>query len=314
MKKSLDWMIFDQLHTTLREADSQRFRELLRSSPLELWELHDDKACTCKEESVFHSLSSCFFREDRLTEFSSILIEYCYYKYAQDAPRVLKQTLSMRELQSRTALMFAVQSNQKVTWTQAYVKLLVEVGASPADVDSAGLSVVHFAAMLDHAALLAYFYKELKLSVVNVDFKGRTPLHLAALDGSYHTADLLIAWGSPITLQDSLGNTPLHLASLNSQSSNYRIVRHLLLRGASRSSVNKAGKTAYDVASEACNSSIAEALVRTSQQPPSCLSACSPCSTRLAPPRCKLKAFVLLHFIQIFRNGVIANFVLPGVV
>lgn len=115
--------------------------------------------------------------------------------------------------------------------------------------------------MLDYAALLAYFYKELRLSMHHPDIKGRTPLHLAALDGSYHTSDLLIAWDLPINLLDFQGNTPLHLASYGGQTANYRIVRHLLLKGARRSIKNNSGKTPYMIATEAENIEIAEALV-----------------------------------------------------
>jgi hypothetical protein len=313
MERSQTWKIHEELHTALKRSDSKHFRALLRESPVDIWQLRDNKECTCKAKAVFHTLSSCFFREDRLTEFSKILVDFFHSKYSQDSLKALKQTLSMRESQTqKTALMFAVQSNQRVTCKQSYAKLLIELGGDPLDVDSQGHDVVHFAAMLNHAALLAFFYKELRLSVVRPDFKGRTPLHLAAIDASLHTADLLIAWCAEISSQDSLGNTPLHLASLSSQSANYRIVRHLLLKGAQRSVKNKAGKTAYDLAFENSSLDIAIALARPRQKAPSCLSSVNPCSTTLAPPRNKTKAYVLFHAIQTFRNGIAFLLVLPG--
>lgn len=315
MQDNTALIVYNQIHSAMREADAQRFTELLRACPLEVWDLMDIKGCSCTLHTVFHNLSSCFFREDKLKEFSKIAVDFCFEKYSSQAPDTLKRTLRIREYQSsKTALMFAVQSNQKAKTTQAYTKLLIEHGADPNEVDLEGHGAVHFAAMLDYAALLVFLYKELKISVVKPDIKGRMPLHLAALDGSYHTSDLLIAWNSPIDLQDNQGNTPLHLASFGGQSSNYRIVRHLLLRGAQRQIVNKAGKTAVAIAYENSNKDIAEALVSSSQIEPSCLAICNPCSTTLTKPKYKLKAYVLFHLIQFFRNGVMAFFVLPGLI
>lgn len=118
MQEGLSWIVYDQLHSALREADAQRFRELLRASPLEVWDLKDGKDCTCTRHSVFHNLSSCFFKEESLTEFSKILVDYCHAKYSKDASAAMKRTLKVREKQSsKTALMFAVQSNQKLSAT-----------------------------------------------------------------------------------------------------------------------------------------------------------------------------------------------------
>mmetsp|Transcript_27223 Transcript_27223/g.48916 ORF Transcript_27223/g.48916 Transcript_27223/m.48916 type:complete len:542 (-) Transcript_27223:23-1648(-) len=298
MQDNLTWIVYDQLLSALKEADPQRFRELLSSSPLEVWELKDSRCLT-----LFHNLSSCFFREDRLNEFSKILVDYCNAKYAKQVSDAYKLALKIRETQTgKTALMFAVQSNQK-----AYVKLLIDIGADPHEVDSDGLGIVHFAAMLDYAALLAYFYKELKLGIMKPDVKGRIPLHLAAFDGSYHTSDLLIAWNSPIEQKDFQGNTPLHLASFGNLPGNYRIVRHLLIKGAERNARNHSDKTPFEIAQETSNHDVADAL-----RDPGCLSSCNPCSTTLAKPKFKLKAFVLFHLIQIFRNGVLAECVLPA--
>jgi ankyrin repeat protein len=130
-----------------------------------------------------------------------------------------------------------------------------------------------------HYALLVYLYKELGLSVHTTDNRGRTPLHLAVLNVSYSTAELLIAWKAPVNVQDSQGNTPLHLASVGTSGENYRIVRRLLLTGACRSIKNNEGKTAYDVAEESHNDDIIEALVRPKQKPVSRLSSCNPTST-----------------------------------
>lgn len=195
---------------------------------------------------------------------------------------------------------------------QDLARKLIEIGADLREVDAEGMGIVHAAAMSNQCGLLVFFHQELLLSVTTKDLRGRTPLHLAALDASYNAAELLIAWKVEVNSQDSQGNTPLHLASLGYSPANYRIVRRLLLSGAKRNTKNSEGKTASNIAGESASPDIIAALVRSRQKPPSCLSTCNPSSTALRPLRYKLKAFVFYHLLQIYRFSVMVLFVLPG--
>ena len=67
------------------------------------------------------------------------------------------------------------------------------------------------------------------------DRANRTPLHLAALEGREQSCTVLIALTTNFEMRDNDGFTPLHLAAI---SGNYRIVRHLIMRGASRESLS----------------------------------------------------------------------------
>ena len=59
----------------------------------------------------------------------------------------------------------------------------------------------------------------------------RTALHVAAFEGKEQSCTILIAFTKNFEIKDKDGFTPLHLAVF---SNNYRIIRHLIMRGASR--------------------------------------------------------------------------------
>ena len=117
---------------------------------------------------------------------------------------------------------------------------------------------LHIAAERGFDSILIYSYKELSLDPNEVDHNKRTPLHIAALNGNIHSSLFLIAWMQDVNAIDSSGNTALHLAA-NSQS--YKIVRNLLLKGATRKIKNDEGKTALDLAIALNSDYIAKLLV-----------------------------------------------------
>lgn len=81
-----------------------------------------------------------------------------------------------------------------------------------------------------------------------IDNKGSTALHWASFLGCENSAYYLASWGLDMNVQDKDGSfTPLHLAVI---SGNVRIVRRLLLKGASRTLKDKKGKTPIDLARE----------------------------------------------------------------
>ena len=59
--------------------------------------------------------------------------------------------------------------------------------------DYQGQGVIHMAAVAQQLALLALFHKILNLQLNLKDQNGKTPLHLASLEGQEQSATLLIA-------------------------------------------------------------------------------------------------------------------------
>lgn len=104
---------------------------------------------------------------------------------------------------------------------------------------------MHLAAATGNVYLLAYFHKALHLDFDKQDLSGKTPLHTAAFEGQDQTASVLISWTENLNICDKEKLTPLHLAAF---SKNYRIVRHLLMKGSDRKAQDITGSTPLDIA------------------------------------------------------------------
>jgi ankyrin repeat protein len=104
-----------------------------------------------------------------------------------------------------------------------HINLCMQLEKSGADVmmtNNKNQSGLHMAALGDETVTLYFFYSK-GLRMDSIDHLGRTPLHLAALQGSSCTTSC-VAWGSNpkthgdrfglLNLRDCSGNTPLHLA------------------------------------------------------------------------------------------------------
>src|SRR5574343_744028 len=108
------------------------------------------------------------------------------------------------------------------------VKFFIEHGSDYKIPTGNGMTCMHLAAKSNNMQLLTYF-KDLGLSIVDIDHKGATPLHWAAFLGCELTALTLVSWSASVNCKDSAGLSPLHLAAINGSS---QITRTLLLHGA----------------------------------------------------------------------------------
>ena len=109
---------------------------------------------------------------------------------------------------------------------------------------SNGMTCMHLAAKSNNMQMLTYF-KDLGLSIVEIDHKGATPLHWAAFLGCELTALTLISWSASVNCKDFAGLTPLHLAAINGNS---QITRTLLLNGADPHVSDLKGRVPLDFA------------------------------------------------------------------
>ncbi len=169
------------------------------------------------------------------------------------------------------------------------VKQLLAEGRDVNESDANGASPLHLAAAFDHAEVLAYLVENgadieaktregghtglhlaamrnaeesvkrllsLKAQVDSRDEQGNTPLALAAQEGSFEAASLLIKNGADLESRklDETGATPLIIAALSGHES---VVQLLLISGANPHAATFRGTKADEVAQEMGNSRIA---------------------------------------------------------
>ncbi len=143
------------------------------------------------------------------------------------------------------------------------------------------------------------------MPISSQDKRGRTPLHIAALEGQELAASLFISWTDDLNQQDKEGATPLHLAAF---SKSYRIARHLLMAGASRGVVDGKGFKPKDMADMRGATDISTML-----KEPSCLAGFNPLKTPLQPPKNNLLMFVVYHMVFVVRYAIIFLLLLPHI-
>ena len=114
------------------------------------------------------------------------------------------------------------------------IKLLLFYGASLRGKNKYGLNCMHVAAQGDQALSLVFF-RDKGIDPEERDFGGNTALHWACYSGSELAVMYLLSWIYDIDTMDNDKNTALHYAvKWGLQAGSTWIVRHLLLKGASR--------------------------------------------------------------------------------
>lgn len=197
----------------------------------------------------------------------------------------------------------AAQNNRRVTLTQLLSSRLLELGADYRLKDAEAQGLLHICASHGNVALLSYAYKKLNLSLEDADARGRTPLHLSALEGKEQSAGPLIAWSTNVDTPDGDGMTPLHLAAL---SQNFRIVKHLLIRGATRNVKDSRMKLPRDIAILRNDQDIKKLL-----DEPCLLADLNPIRPPVKPIKNDYCQFLFYHFIMLARYVLVMVFILP---
>lgn len=114
-----------------------------------------------------------------------------------------------------------------------------------------GANVLHIAAQGDQPVPLYYFVTEKGMGLDETDNRGSTPLHWACYSRSEFALSYILALNPNLELQDHSGFTALHLAIKSvPELKTTRPVRALLIRGAKRSPVSKAGLTTLQMIKE----------------------------------------------------------------
>jgi ankyrin repeat protein len=120
-------------------------------------------------------------------------------------------------------------------------------------VDRAGRSPLHYAALEGRAADVAAYLQEHGDDVNLADKAAFTPLHFAAQGRHAEVARLLIEAGADLSARNRFGNTALHVALVNARDSEGEVVRVLLEAGADPDAENNYGHSARGLARRVTN-------------------------------------------------------------
>lgn len=130
-------------------------------------------------------------------------------------------------------------------------------------IDPCGRTALHHAAMIPDSLVLAYIHERRQRPRRNFvpemsarDRDNLTPLHLAAMHGTYQNVFALIELGASVSALDIGGNNPLHLACVR-RHFDCEIAQSLISAGCSRKRANLDGKTAVTLAREYHNAEVA---------------------------------------------------------
>lgn len=239
----------------MQTLDTITFTSKLKSTHLHLTNLQDPSGL-----NIFHDIADCMIKEPYLLEYLEILKNEFNDRYFENAKEIIKGMLNQHGGRERyTPLMYAVKQNRRVSFMQLLLKEMVKLGGDFWRKDINGQSLVHMAAAHGFDAILVYLCFELKMSYIENERNGRSPLHLACLENQVLTGMLLIVWNEEIDLQDVEDFTPLHLAVL---SSSYKLIRNLIIMGADTKIKDKKGETPLEIAlNHGCDTSIIKLLV-----------------------------------------------------
>lgn len=220
--------------TVLSYDDFQRSLQSLRIKIQDL-KTKDNKNCT--HYSVFHKICSSDVKEENLLKFIQISYDYVFYNQIKEAnsndyTTIVASMLNEKTIETgRTPVMEAIPFAKLVIYNKDIVRKYKEMGADCTILDNEGQSVLHLCVIFGQLPLMAYFIRDAQLCINMVDRNGRTALHVASFEGKEAICCLLIAWTDDFEIKDKDGFTPLHLAAF---ANSYRIVRLLIMRGASR--------------------------------------------------------------------------------
>lgn len=143
-------------------------------------------------------------------------------------------------------------------------KLLIDAGANINE-KFLGTNLLHITAMKVGNKSITKFLIENGLDVneqiappSSSEFRGLTPLHLAAGKGKIEVAEVLLENGAEMNLKASnLGYTPLHLAAINGQQT---VAEFLVDKGAEVNPKSKTGATPLDLSVDKGHKELADFL------------------------------------------------------
>lgn len=295
-----------QLRAALQTSDIARFSSVLDSTEEPSVELVDEAGYTGSVYPVLHDLADLRLAETLAMQCFDRVVSL-FQRLFPDRSKSNLQIFANRQTteERKSALYLCTQNNKVVSLTQSLALRLLEFGADPSIPDFQGNTCLHAAAARDQVRLVYFYVKVCDVDLRARNAKGRTALHVAALEGADQTASVIIAWSQDLDEKDDWGMTALHLAAF---SQCYRVVRHLLMAGAQRSLRDNKNATARDLAITRNNLELADML-----KTPSCLSSLNPLRTPLQPSSNSHSHFILYHIVFLVRYAVVVLLLIPWI-
>lgn len=133
--------------------------------------------------------------------------------------------------------------------------MFIKLGADPLQIDKHGKNALHLAASYGTLALFCYLIQDLSLNINPLDDFNNTPLHLSIRERHEDMSLIILAQTLELDLQNSNGETPLHIAVITG---NYKVVRHLLYKGARKNIENFSNQTPIEL----CHARDIRSLIR----------------------------------------------------
>eukprot|EP00924_Labyrinthula_sp_SR-Ha-C_P005299 maker-scaffold_1-snap-gene-27.50-mRNA-1 protein AED:0.34 eAED:0.34 QI:242/1/1/1/1/1/2/157/179 len=118
----------------------------------------------------------------------------------------------------------------------------------PVDINiegSQGRTFLHRACAGKHDSMTRLLLEKYKANPNSRDSKGCSPLFHAALQGAVGCAKILLEFGADLQLESNNGQTALHYSAMKGEAD---FTAFLIERNIDTAKVDKAGKTAYDLA------------------------------------------------------------------
>jgi cytohesin len=248
------------LHTAARCGRLEMVHVLLEAGA-SVATVENDSEMTALHAAVQHSIWSRLAREDsraltaRLIEAGSDVELMCTYDNQLMSPldlavrfenagaveALLAGGADVDRAEERTSIVHAIREGRV-----EMMRLLLDGGANPHQVDSQGWSLLHHAARCDKPAA-ARLLLDAGCDVDVLDKDKHTPLHYAAgwLPKGASTALVLLEAGAGVDAQAENGRTPLHVAAMGGK---VAVAELLVAKGASVARADADGMTALHFA------------------------------------------------------------------
>ncbi|XP_064109244.1 transient receptor potential cation channel subfamily A member 1 homolog isoform X2 [Macrobrachium nipponense] len=137
--------------------------------------------------------------------------------------------------------------------------MLLQAGASPQEKCNLKFTALHYAAQTTTTDVLQELLRNKAIDVNAANYKGLTPLHMAAEKGAREACMKLLRRGARVEATDKQSRTALHISTLHGHSA---IIKLLDKHGAQKKALNENKSTALHIAADTGNLECCKVLTK----------------------------------------------------